>query len=554
MRVALVAVAACGSSHTIAPAKDAPLDLPADVAFVDSPLDAFVPIAQPRLIAPLSSTMTGLSPKLRWTLDTGSGIPSVELCTDRACTNAISTAVTYGAGNVSAVPTTPLPRGPVFWRVRVTLGTQSVTTPTWELFAGTATASGTVFDVNGDGYGDFLVGAEDANSNTGAAHVFLGSASPSATRWNGSGATDRIDLVAPETGTAYFGFSVAPLGDVDGDGYSDFAIGAYAASSEVGAAHVYYGGTTDWNGTSPAARFDLAGIDGAVGDYGVVAPAGDVNGDGYADFIVGAFGGGGNAHLYLGSPTRGSFTRLDLTNPDGAGAQFGISACALGDIDADGHDDFLIGAFNASTNTGKVHIYVGSSAPDATAWNAGTGRTDVSSPDGNGGEFGNQCGRLDIDGDGHPDYVVSAFRSTTNAANVFRGSGARIDVPVPAGSEFTAAAAGDVDGDGFGDFLVGAHIGDHAYLYFGGASPASQQQALANPDATGANFGYAVASAGDVDGDGLADFLVGAYSASSGAGAVHLYLGSATRAFTRIDLTDPDGTGAYFGAAVAGAR
>jgi len=127
-------------------------------------------------------------------------------------------------------------------------------------------------------------------------------------------------------------------------------------------------------------------------------------------------------------------------------------------------------------------------------------------------------------------------------------------LPVPAGTEYTAAAAGDVDGDGYGDVLVGAHLGDLASLYFGGTSPASQQQALTNPDSTGANFGYAIASAGDVDGDGLADFLVGAYSASTNAGAVHLYLGSTTRAFTRIDLTNPDGTGAYFGAALAGAR
>ena len=133
-----------------------------------------------------------------------------------------------------------------------------------------------------DGFADFVIGATGISSNSGAAHLYLGTATPSATAWNGTPATKRIDVTGPDGAGAYFGISVAGAGDVNGDGYPDFVVGAYLAIAGGGAAHLYLGGATpnitDWNGNAHTKRIDLAGPD-SGGYFGIsVASAGDVTG------------------------------------------------------------------------------------------------------------------------------------------------------------------------------------------------------------------------------------------------------------------------------------
>ena len=132
-------------------------------------------------------------------------------------------------------------------------------------------------DVNGDGYADVIVGAGGYSSNTGRAYVYHGgpsglSASPAFTA-TGEG---------PDN---FFGVAVAGAGDVNGDGYADVIVGACGYSSYTGRAYVYHGGP---GGLSASPAFSATGA--ATGDgFGFsVAGAGDVNGDGYADVIVGA--------------------------------------------------------------------------------------------------------------------------------------------------------------------------------------------------------------------------------------------------------------------------
>jgi hypothetical protein len=269
------------------------------------------------------------------------------------------------------------------------------------------------------------VGDNGANAAGGLAYLYLGSATPSASAWSQATPAGRIDLTNPDGANASFGFSVASAGDVNGDGYADFVIGAL----DAGAAHVYFGSAspsaTAWNRPSLTARIDLINPDGIGALFGAsVASAGDVNGDGYADFLVGAEGvgtGAGAAHLYLGAATPSVAVwngvaptkRINLANPDGAGARFGASVASVGDVNGDGYADFLVGAHDAAMG-GAVQLYLGSAVPSATAWSGASSpvRMDLTNPDGAGARFGVSLASAEtaetIDDGEHADFADHA--------------------------------------------------------------------------------------------------------------------------------------------------
>jgi hypothetical protein len=209
-----------------------------------------------------------------------------------------------------------------------------------------------VGDVNDDGYADFLISARSASSVAGAVHLYFGSSTAMASDWNGISPVRRIELISPDGAGAVFGSSVASAGDVNGDGYSDFLVGAEGVGGGAGAAHLYLGAAmpdaTVWNGPSSNNRISLADPDGSGARFGAsVASAGDVNGDGYIDFLVGAHDAGslaGASQLYLGSATPSaavwngpsSTARIDLINPAGTGARFGVSVASARDVNNDG--------------------------------------------------------------------------------------------------------------------------------------------------------------------------------------------------------------------------
>lgn len=152
-------------------------------------------------------------------------------------------------------------------------------------------------DINGDGYADFLVGAEGVGAGSGVAHLYLGTTTPSAASWNGASAASRITLTNPAGAGARFGASVASAGDVNGDGYGDFVVGAHGAGALGGASQLYFGsampGENSWDGASPTGRMDLANPDGARAGFGAsVASTGNVDGhDGMR--VPGLLAGGG---------------------------------------------------------------------------------------------------------------------------------------------------------------------------------------------------------------------------------------------------------------------
>jgi len=360
--------------------------------------------------------------------------------------------------------------------------------------------------------------------------------------------------------SAWFGYSVATAGDVDGDGYSDVIVGAHlydGGQTDEGRAYVYLGSASGLSGT-PAWT---AESDQASTAFGVsVATAGDVNGDGFSDVIVGAHrwdGGGqaneGRAFVYLGSASGLSATPAWTAESNQTDTGFGVSVATAGDVDADGYGDVIVGApwyDGGHTDEGRAFVYLGSMSGLSAipAWTAESNQTDAS--------FGASVATAgDVDGDGYGDVIVGALvydggQPDEGRAYVYLGSASGL----PAAPAWTAesdqesawfgisvATAGDVNGDGFSDVIVGASSYDsiqsnqgRACAFLGSAAGLSTTPVWAAEGTQGgAFFGNSVAAAGDVNGDGYGDVIVGAYSYdlsppfNTSEGRAYVYHGSA---------------------------
>ena len=401
---------------------------------------------------------------------------------------------------------------------------------------------------------------------------------------------------------ARFGFSVGTAGDVNGDDYDDLIVGAPwydNGEADEGRACVYLGSAdgllTDpaWTaeGNQPGARFGHS-----------VGTAGDVNGDGFDDFIVGAPGydvdqpdedrafvvveDAGAVFVYHGLGSDGNVLPATLAwtaEGDQAGGRFGFAVGAAGDVDGDRFDDVIVGAplyDNPETDEGRAHVYHGSEAGLAAtpAWTA-EGDQAYAQFGHAVGTAGNVNGDVDSDGDDLDDVVVGAplYDDTEideGRAYVYHGSEAGLGETADWTSDggqayanfgYSLGAAGNVNGDadgGYDDLIVGAfHYGNgeagegRAHVYYGAqAGLAAQPAWTAESDQAWAYFGAAVATAGDINGDGCSDVVVGAYGYNgerTDAGRTYLYQGSADGLTTfAVWFADGDQTGGSFGAAV----
>mgnify|MGYP002631426321 CR=1 FL=1 len=330
----------------------------------------------------------------------------------------------------------------------------------------------------------------------------------------------------------------------------------------------------------------LTPSDGASYDYfGLrVADAGDINGDGTDDLVVGASGnsdvdtGAGAVYVYYGSAT-GLVDETKLTASDGAaGDDYGTDIDGAGDLDNDGYDDLIIGSPGDDDNgldSGSVYIYYGSSTGILTTHDK------VTASDGATLDFFGDVvvGHVDIDGDGYGDVLVGApyeDQSSTDlgAVYVYYGSASGIDSSTEeklgasdgtVSDHFGASiAGGDLDADGYDDVAVGVPDDVAAtgavYLYYGSSTGLANESKLqASDKGTYDSFGYDVAVVGDIDDDGYNDILVGAPGdddTALNAGAVYAYYGSSSGITSSSEqkLVASDGTGAdAYGNAVAGA-
>ena len=345
-------------------------------------------------------------------------------------------------------------------------------------------------DVNGDGYGDLLSGAPYGSSgDAGAAYLFVGPVSGDYTA-----STDGLEWVGASGDNV--GYAVGGVGDIDGDGYDDFLVGAtrvdftggVGATANRGAVYLMEGPATTGGTLSTSAGAMIEGLIGGDLLGNAVAAGGDVNGDGDLDILFAASSARsstagsdddvGKAFLYLG-PTITSGVSTDVADLVMTGATAsdtaGASLAGGGDVNGDGYDDILVGApgqDTAASAAGAVYLVYGEASP-------------------------------------------SSSLTLSSADATFRG----VAASDAAGTSVTLA---DVTGDGFAEVLVGAPAADPdggtgrgaAYMFFGDALSGAVSLSTANVifagESDGDALGTSVAAGGDPNKDGYLDLLLGA--------------------------------------------
>ena len=341
----------------------------------------------------------------------------------------------------------------------------------------------------------------------------------------------------PTTGKgAFFGWAVSELRDVDGDGVTDIVIGAVdGGPKQQGRVSVYSGRTGHL-------LFRRSGRAGEQNGY-AIADAGDVNGDGINDVISGAPGQGndlGHAYVYSGATGR-TIARLRGHHH---GDAFGAAVASAGDVNGDGVSDLLVGAPGTGATAGHAYVISGRTFHVIRVLSAHRA----------GDEFGDGVAHTaDLNGDGVPDLIVGASGATPGhgAAYVYSGRTGRLLFRIrgergnAAFGQFFVAGVGDVNGDGVPDVYFGDYASSNAGQAGGFAAVYSGVDGArlhAWRGAAGEGLGPG-RSAGDVNGDGVPDIVVGAYTSSDGApaaGKVQIFSGATGKRLRTITSTTPN--------------
>ena len=282
-------------------------------------------------------------------------------------------------------------------------------------------------DVNGDGYDDLLIGNRNGNGGTGRTWLIFGTPDRSNIDLSMLSSSQGISITGATAG-GYLGQSTTGPGDMNGDGIDDIVIGELRGATNQGRIYVYYGRRSGWSNITTAS---ITGSDGfhisgeAAGDYlAETGSAGDINGDGIADLIIGAathnamegagyviYGQNGTGRADIALSGLSGSDGYKLTGFGGTGSYWGAALGGLGDFNGDGVNDTVIGA-TYSSGTGKVAVLFGNTG--AVTMNALTANQGFLLTGPANSYAGKEAtGGGDLNGDGINDLIVGAALANT---------------------------------------------------------------------------------------------------------------------------------------------
>jgi len=400
-------------------------------------------------------------------------------------------------------------------------------------------------DVNGDGYSDLLIGATQYSSVRGRAYIYYG----------GPAMDNAADVVFTGELTGIQFGRVSGVGDVNGDGYSDILIGAQGYQTLKGRAFLFYGGSNMNN----VPDMILTG-EATNNSFGwAVGGGGDINGDGYKDFMVGAFGvnsNKGKVYIYKNALTGNDI--YDLAFHGEFQSEMGNSISDAGDLNGDGFDDYIVGAWTyGDFVTGRAYVFFGSANPDTIPDLVLNGFSDYS-------RFGTSvCGAGDINADGYDDIIIGAPEYNSSQGRVYIYFGGSImdtihDVQMTGAASLNrfgqaVSTAGDMNGDGFSDVIVGipgtSSNRGRINVYYGGNPMDTIVDLIYSGTVPDEQFGHSVSDAGDVNNDGYSDVIFGAPGYAGYKGLAIVMLGNNNGIFAIFG----DNTGDQLGQSVSGA-